>query len=594
MNEGLHKTIMEEKVFKVLLFCTEKNLNTQRELATYMGVSLGTANSCVQKCKELGLIDESNSLTKEGKRELKKYKVDNAIIMAAGMSTRFAPISYEVPKGLLKVRGEILIERQIKQLKETGIDDITVVVGYMAERFLYLKDKFGVKVVLNPDYYRYNNTSTLMRVIKDIRNTYICSSDNYFTKNPFEKYVYRSYYSAIKIEGKSDEWGLITDRKGLIKGIDHRPENMYCMMGHAYFDKDFSKKFCKILKEQYELPGIKEALWETVLENNLKELPIYIKKYDSDVIKEFDSLEELRDFDDKYLENTDSKIFKNICKVLDCNESDITNIEVVKEGLTNLSFSFDVKGTKYIYRHPGIGTENYISRESEAFSTSIAKELGLDKTVITMDGKQGWKISYFIENARTLDYHNDKEVKQALAMMRKLHDANLKSKFDFDIWENTLDLLKKLDEQSKNFEDFNELLSKMKNLYSLTKKDNVEKRLCHCDCYDPNFLIDKEGSMTLIDWEYSGNDDPGCDLGTFICCSDYTYEEALQVIEWYYGYKPSDEELRHMLAYVSIASYYWFIWAIYQESLGKPVGEYLILWYEYTKIYLEKAMKLYK
>lgn len=594
MNEGLHKIIMEEKVFKVLLFCTENELNSQRELADYMGVSLGTANSSVQKCKELGLIDENNSLTKEGKKELNKYKVDNAIIMAAGMSTRFAPISYEMPKGLLKVKGEILIERQIKQLQEVGIDDITVVVGYMAERFLYLKDKFGVKVVLNPDYYRYNNTSTLIKVVKDIKNTYICSSDNYFTENPFNKYEYNAYYSAIMVEGKSDEWGLITDRKGLIKEIDHRPENMYCMMGHAYFDKDFSKKFCKILKEQYELPGIKEALWETVLENNLKELPIYIKKYDSDVIKEFDSLEELRDFDDKYLENTDSKIFKNICKVLDCSESDITNIEVVKEGLTNLSFSFDVKGTKYIYRHPGIGTENYISRVSEAFSTSIAKELGLDKTVITMDGKQGWKISYFIENARTLDYHNYKEVKQALTMMRKLHDGNLKSKFDFDIWENTLDLLKKLDEQSKNFEDFDELLSKMKNLYSLTKKDNVEKRLCHCDCYDPNFLIDKEGSMTLIDWEYSGNDDPGCDLGTFICCSDYTYEEALQVIEWYYGYKPSDEELRHMLAYVSIASYYWFIWAIYQESLGKPVGEYLILWYEYTKIYLEKAMKLYK
>ncbi len=43
------------------------------------------------------------------------YRVDNAIIMAAGTSSRFAPLSYETHKGLLTVRGEVLIERQIRQ-----------------------------------------------------------------------------------------------------------------------------------------------------------------------------------------------------------------------------------------------------------------------------------------------------------------------------------------------------------------------------------------------------------------------------------------------------------------------------------------------
>jgi CTP:phosphocholine cytidylyltransferase-like protein len=47
--------------------------------------------------------------------------------MAAGTSSRFAPLSYEKPKGLLKVKGEILIERQIRQLQEAGITDITIV-----------------------------------------------------------------------------------------------------------------------------------------------------------------------------------------------------------------------------------------------------------------------------------------------------------------------------------------------------------------------------------------------------------------------------------------------------------------------------------
>ena len=70
-------------------------------------------------------------------------KVDNAVIMAAGTSSRFAPLSYERPKALIEVRGEILIEREIKQLKDAGIDEIILVTGYMKEQFGYLTDKLG-------------------------------------------------------------------------------------------------------------------------------------------------------------------------------------------------------------------------------------------------------------------------------------------------------------------------------------------------------------------------------------------------------------------------------------------------------------------
>ena len=69
--------------------------------------------------------------------------------MAAGTASRFAPLSYERPKGLLRVKGDILIERQIRQLKEAGISDIVVVVGYMAEKFTYLKDLYDVRIVQN-------------------------------------------------------------------------------------------------------------------------------------------------------------------------------------------------------------------------------------------------------------------------------------------------------------------------------------------------------------------------------------------------------------------------------------------------------------
>ena len=54
------------------------------------------------------------------------YKVDNAVIMAAGTASRFAPLSYERPKALIEVKGEVLIERQIRQLQEAGISEIII------------------------------------------------------------------------------------------------------------------------------------------------------------------------------------------------------------------------------------------------------------------------------------------------------------------------------------------------------------------------------------------------------------------------------------------------------------------------------------
>ena len=586
---------MKRDEFEVLYALYRGVGGTQRDLAACLGFSLGKVNGIVTAFVKAGFVDEGNRLTRAGIAALKPYKVDNAIIMAAGMSSRFAPLSYEKPKGVLVVKGEVLIERQIRQLQAAGIDDITVVVGYMKEKFFYLADKFNVKIVVNEDYYRYNNPSTLIRVADKLRNTYICSSDNYFTENVFEPYAYDAYYAATYFPGYANEWGIKADRKGRIVGIDHAPKDMWCMMGHVYFSQEFSSAFVKLLKEKYDDDDVRKALWEHLFERNLKTLRMSVRKYSSDVIKEFDSLDELRSFDERYLENADSKIFRNICRVLKCREREIEGIEVIKQGLTNLSFKFICRGKAYVYRHPGIGTEAYISRRSEAFSLGVAKRLGLDPTVVHIDPKTGWKISHYIEGARNLDYHNKSDVSKALELLRTLHTAAIRSRYVFDLGKKTAELVKLTAASHKDFDDFKELKSKMAAVGRALKGDSRRPVLCHCDSYAPNFLVDKRGKMVLIDWEYSGASDPGCDLGTFICCSDFTYKEALGVLREYYGRKElAEADLRHDIACVAMAAWYWFVWAIYQESRGNAVGEYLFIWYRYTKLYAAKALELYQ
>ncbi len=276
-------------------------------------------------------------------------QVQNAIIMAAGCSRRFAPLSYEKPKGLWRVKGEILIEREIGQLNAAGIDDITVVVGYCKEQFYYLREKYGVELVVNEDYQRYNNCSTLMRVLDRISSTYICSSDNYFTENVFESEVSRAYYAASYSSGKTGEWCLETDDKGRIKEVTVGGEGAWYMLGHAYFSPAFSARFKEILSREYASRKTREELWEALYARYVDKLDLYIRKYGEGKVWEFDSLEELRTFDETYIDHSGSEIMQRIANILHCREGEIRKIRLIEQDPKKRNFSFCCGAKRYIY-----------------------------------------------------------------------------------------------------------------------------------------------------------------------------------------------------------------------------------------------------
>lgn len=254
------------------------------------------------------------------------FKADNAVIMAAGVSSRFAPLSYERPKALIDVRGEVLIERQIRQLKDAGIDEIIVVVGYTRERFYYLKDKLGVHIIENDDYNVRNNNSSIYAAREYIRNTYICSADNYFTENPFESEVDDSYYAAVYADGYTKEWCMETGADGYVNHVQIGGFNSWYMLGHVFWNEVFSRKFLDILISEYELPETAGLLWESIYMKHLDELKLKIRRYDSDFIFEFDSLDELRMFDSSYIGDTRSAILKQAAAELGCGEAEINDI----------------------------------------------------------------------------------------------------------------------------------------------------------------------------------------------------------------------------------------------------------------------------
>ena len=244
----------------------------------------------------------------------------------------------------------MLIERQIRQLREAGIEEIYIVTGYKAEQFSYLADKYGVVLRHNP-YYETRNNNASIKVVEDIlKNTYICSADNYFLENPFENVVTEAYYSAVYADGDTKEWCITTDGEGYISRVDIGGRNAWYMLGHTFWDEAYSKKFVEILDQEYDAPETADKLWEDIYIEHISELKMKIRKYPKNEIFEFDTLDELREFDGSYVNDTRSRIIKIISEKYHVSQGEVRGISTIKgENNEAIGFSFYIKENQYKY-----------------------------------------------------------------------------------------------------------------------------------------------------------------------------------------------------------------------------------------------------
>ena len=106
------------------------------------------------------------------------YKVERAIIMAAGKGTRMRPVTLHTPKPLVKVNGKRMIDSVIEALHKNGISEIYIVVGYLKDQFEILPKEYeNVKLIENPFYDTCNNISSLYVARDYIENAIILDGD---------------------------------------------------------------------------------------------------------------------------------------------------------------------------------------------------------------------------------------------------------------------------------------------------------------------------------------------------------------------------------------------------------------------------------
>lgn len=572
---------------------------TQRDLAQQMELSLGTVNTLIKECIKARLLAPGKSvagtyeITVAGDQYLEQYRVDGALIIAAGFGSRFVPLTFETPKGLLEVFGERMIERQIRQLHEAGITNITIAVGYLKEKFEYLIDKYQVQLLYNPEYASKNTLTTIHRSAPVLagRNMYVLASDLWMRDNIFHTYECGAWYASAYMAGSTSEWALNYNKKGRITEIRVGGKNTWVMYGPVFFSAAFSEQFLPMLESYYQTPGTEQYYWEQVLMEHIETLEMDINRQPADQIYEFENLEELRQFDPRYQTQSDNKALKLVSKVFQIPESEIHNIRCLKSGMTNKSFLFQVAGTHYICRIPGPGTELLIKREEEANVYETIAPLHISENFIYMSGKTGYKIAEYYEGSRNSRADNWEDVAACMKVVHRLHDAGLQVDHAFDIRERILFYEKLCAGQGGTlFEDYEIVRGWMEELMNRLDALNRPKVLSHIDSVADNFLFLPNGSVRLIDWEYAGMCDPLIDVAMCAIYSYYNEEDTEHLIRIYLEREPADEERMVIYAYMALGGFLWSLWAIYKSALGEEFGEYTLIMYRYAKRYYRKIM----
>lgn len=565
----------------------------QRILAEVSGHSLGVVNRSLKELIKENYVDDTIHLTEKAITESRQRAPQRAVILAAGFGMRMVPINTEVPKGLLEVNGEALIERIIKQLHEVGIKEIYVVVGFMKEKYEYLIDEYGVELVVNTDYTAKNNLHSIKLVKQYLENAYIVPCDVWCDRNPFRRYELYSWYMVSDIvDNESD---VRVNRK--MELVTTRAKSAgNAMIGISYLVKEDAEVVKRRIEELCASPAYDGCFWEETLYHNSRMFVAARVVHSTDVV-EINTYEQLRELDADS-DQLKSQALRIISEELRCGSEDIVDIEVLKKGMTNRSFLFRVFGEKYIMRIPGEGTDQLINRAEEALVYSAIAGRSLCDDPIYINPQNGYKITKYIEGVRCCDPENIDDLRLCMKKLRRFHALALSVPHKFDIFEK-IDFYESLWGELKSiYKDYETTKQNVLRLKPYIDRHKGKAQLTHIDAVPDNFLFDPnaEGEMSiqLTDWEYAGMQDKHVDIAMFAIYSLYNKPSIDRLIDIYFEEEGGcDKTTRAKIyCYVAACGLLWSNWCEYKRNLGVEFGEYSLRQYRYAKDFFRYATAL--
>jgi thiamine kinase-like enzyme/choline kinase/predicted transcriptional regulator len=540
---------------------------------------------------ELGIEFLKNEVEELHETKIKLYSterktVKQAVILAAGEKSEF-----DVPACLLPILDTTLLERNIGILEENGIEKIIIVTGYQKEAFAeveFLKGKSNIHFVENPRYMWTGSMSSLAIAGDLITDDFILFEDDILIEeNAVTELLNdpeRDCILVTKESGLGDE-AFIEIQNGHLYKISKDIHQLNRIDGEITGVTKFSYDVYMEMLRLFEKNKNPYVNYEYLLLDVSRKIEVGFLKIPDLVWAEIDSyLHHFKVIDKIYpmlkrkeADFKELELKQVVAEALNISVDEVTTVEALG-GLTNRNFKVTIGSEEFAARIPGKGTEHYINRLAEKVNSSVVSRIGINPEVIYFDEWTGLKIVRYIPDAETLNPKTgtrEDNLVQVAGVFSRLHTSGGTFNTRFDVFEKITEYENILSElNGKLFEGHNEVKEQVLELEEFYKSLQVPLVPCHNDPLAENFVKSGEEKMYLIDWEFSGMNDPLWDIAAYIIEAELSpAEENLFLLEYFNG-DVTTESLQQLILNKIFLDFLWTIWAQMKEAGGEDFGTY--------------------
>ncbi|MDH3667510.1 MAG: phosphotransferase family protein [Paracoccaceae bacterium] len=243
-------------------------------------------------------------------------------------------------------------------------------------------------------------------------------------------------------------------------------------------------------------------------------------------------------------------------------------------GLTNLVF----RTGDMCLRIPGEGTEEYIDRANEAVAAREAANAGVSPEVLYSDPATGLMVTRFIDNIETMSVAKFREREGAAARageaFQRLHSSDAVFPFRFDLFAMIDEYLGVLAGKDVALPPgYHDVVAEAGTVRAALAMHPIALAPCHCDPLCENFL-DTGERMWIVDWEYSGMNDPMWDLGDLSVEGEFTPAQDAELLHAYFGREPTATEQGRVVIYKAMCDLLWTLWGLIQLANDNPAEDF--------------------
>jgi thiamine kinase-like enzyme len=256
-----------------------------------------------------------------------------------------------------------------------------------------------------------------------------------------------------------------------------------------------------------------------------------------------------------------------VMQILEVPETKVMVRDRLMGGMSNYTYIVEVNGKKYTYRIPGKKAEKFVDRDIEKQNIDIVSDLDLNNKTIFLNVENGHKLAEYIDGIPLSELNPLDYLKEAADVLHKIHHSNLKAVNDY----NMEDRLKTYEGYLKEFnyqhtdryQELKKTWEELKNKYI----DPTKWVLSHGDSQISNFVVTEYG-LRLMDWEFTGNNDPFYDIA---CFGNNDFNHAIALLPVYLGKEPQLEDYNRLYFNRAYQCLQWHNVALYKEFIGLSV-----------------------